>query len=78
MRGEKFDRLTQIVSILQGGIVPRAKEYGQEVRESQQRRDTLLNLGVSLERIRQAEDMIRQERFKEEERMGKGDRGIPA
>ncbi|KAL0255661.1 hypothetical protein I308_100467 [Cryptococcus tetragattii IND107] len=28
LRGEKFDRLTQIVSILQGGIVPRAKERG--------------------------------------------------
>lgn len=59
LRGEKFDRVIQIVSILQGGIVPRAKEYGQEVRESQQRRDTLLNLASSLERIRQAEDMIR-------------------
>ncbi|OXB37463.1 hypothetical protein J007_02836 [Cryptococcus neoformans] len=76
LRGERFDRVTQIVSILQGGIVPRAKEYGQEVRESQQRRDTLFNLGISLERIRQSEDMIRHERFKEEERMGKGDRGI--
>ncbi|WVO12553.1 hypothetical protein L204_100156 [Cryptococcus depauperatus] len=74
--GDSFDRQTHIVSILQGGIVPRAKEYGQEVREAQQRRVTLMNLGVPLDRIKRSDEMIKQERLAEEARMGKGDKGI--
>ncbi|WVQ85094.1 hypothetical protein IAT38_007258 [Cryptococcus sp. DSM 104549] len=70
------DKSFEIVSILQGGIVPRAKEFGLEVREQQMQRDKALAMGLSMDQIREAQDRVKKQRFAEEEIMGKGDRGI--
>ncbi|WVQ73196.1 hypothetical protein IAR50_002761 [Cryptococcus sp. DSM 104548] len=76
LRGEKIDRDSEIVSILMGGIVPRAKAYGQEMREASERQQLLENMGVPAHKIRSSNDDMRLARLAEEPKMGKGDRGI--
>ncbi|TYJ58512.1 hypothetical protein B9479_000720 [Cryptococcus floricola] len=76
LRGERFDRNSEIVSILMGGIVPRAKAYGQEDREASERQQLLENMGVPAHKIKSSNDEMRLARIAEEPMMGKGDRGI--
>lgn len=70
----KFDK--QLISILQGGIVPRAKEKGWSKRTEAKIRNDLISQGAALEQIREAIRDHQRQLHESEKNIGKGDKGI--
>ncbi|OCF43574.1 hypothetical protein I317_02592 [Kwoniella heveanensis CBS 569] len=76
--GEKkrFNHRTEIISIIQGGIAKRVRAVGAEKVEEDQLRAQMQRDGFKLDEIQAVMTHLREKRIEEEERMGKGDRGI--
>lgn len=73
---DRFDYDTSILSVLNGGVMPRSIELGAEVREETRRRNELVAQGVEMRVIEATLKELKDTRMAEEAFMGRGDLGI--
>ncbi|WRT67792.1 uncharacterized protein IL334_004766 [Kwoniella shivajii] len=72
----RFDHRADIISILQGGLAKRITLVGGSRIEDENNRISLQSQGFSPAQITHVMEMMRESRIEDEQRMGKGDRGI--
>ncbi|WVQ96666.1 hypothetical protein IAU59_003772 [Kwoniella sp. CBS 9459] len=73
---KQFDHRTEIVSVIQGGIAKRVRAVGEDRVEEDQLRAQMQQDGYTLDEIQRVMVNYREKKIEEEDKMGKGDRGI--
>lgn len=73
---QPYDYTTSTISILNGGVMPRAHAVGDETRADTLKRNEMVQQGLDVQLINQDTARARQLRLESEAYMGKGDKGI--
>lgn len=72
----KFEYDSEILSVVQGGVAPRARVQGISNREDANLRQRLIDEGMDLEQVKVVMQKRKEEAERKEAEIGKGDKGI--